>query len=167
MREAFEKEMEIKSPSRVMAEVARYIPLGIAKGVSDNESYALDSMEHMGDYMVMAMSPAMGILSDLMSGNYEIDPTIRPVIDLSELQAQTNQINGLFGNSAINLTASVMGSVEAGRDYLNGMSSYYSSDIKTLISLNRELLAAAKAGGNVYLDGNVIAGSVNSRLGLL
>ena len=167
MREAFEKEMEIKSPSRVMAEVARYIPLGIAKGVSDNESYALDSMEHMGDYMVMAMSPAMGILSDLMSGNYEFDPTIRPVIDLSELQAQTNQINGLFGNSAVNLTASVMGSVEAGRDYLNGMSSYYSSDIKTLISLNRELLAAAKAGGNVYLDSNVIAGSVNSRLGLL
>lgn len=167
LKEAFEEEMEIKSPSRVMAEVARYIPLGIAKGISDNESYALDSMEHMGDYMITAMSPAMGILSDLMSGNYEFDPTIRPVIDLSELQAQTNQITGLFGNSAVNLTASVMGSVEAGRDYLNGMSSYYSSDIKTLISLNQELLAAAKAGGNVYLDGNVIAGSVNSRLGLL
>lgn len=169
MKEEFKKDINSNSPSKVFAEIGEYIPMGVGKGVNDGISYATDSVDNMADMMVTAMSPAMAILSDLMNSDMEFDPTIRPVLDMSDVNSQAGSIASLFAGQSVGvrLGASVSGSVNDYQTYTASKNANYTSDLDHLISLNEQLIEIAKTGGDVYLDSNVIAGSVNSKLGLL
>jgi hypothetical protein len=48
------------------------------------------------------MSPLQKIV-DLVNGTLEYDPTIRPVLDTSQLMADVNNVNSMFGSRSINL----------------------------------------------------------------
>ncbi len=45
----FKNRLGIHSPSREMAKIAQYIPLGIAKGIEDNSNAVFDSMEELSE----------------------------------------------------------------------------------------------------------------------
>lgn len=99
MQNRFATRMEIKSPSRVMERLAGFIPKGAANGVTDNMGLAADAMGQMGDQMITAISPALAILAGLLNGEFDIDPTIRPIVDLSDVSASASSISGMFAGA--------------------------------------------------------------------
>ena len=79
----------ISSPSKVFAEMGRYVDEGFAKGVDDYANVAIASTEDMAQGSIDAMAGAISSVSDMVANNIEADPTIRPVLDL------TNVANGI------------------------------------------------------------------------
>lgn len=54
MLNSFKASLGIKSPSRKFAELSKFIPEGIAKGINDNEDKALNAIEDMSDDLIDA-----------------------------------------------------------------------------------------------------------------
>lgn len=54
MLNSFKASLGIKSPSRKFAELSKFIPEGIAKGINDNEDKALTAIEDMSDDLIDA-----------------------------------------------------------------------------------------------------------------
>lgn len=90
-----------------------------------------------------------------------LSPVITPVVDMTALENCKNTIDTyLSGNIPVSAQSNLM--------YNNSNKQVdYSGSLRQLITLNQNLLAAVRAGGDVYLDGNIITGYVNAHMGKL
>lgn len=94
----FKNVLGIKSPSRVFTELGGYIDEGLANGIT-KFSNAIDApVENLADRAVTPMQAALEALSNIDLDS-EVDPVIRPVLDLSEIQNGSKQINNMLGDS--------------------------------------------------------------------
>lgn len=120
----------IHSPSGLYSRQASFIPKGVAKGIEDNTDYAEDAITDMGQTMVDALSPALAIISGLLDGSIDINPTIRPVVDMSDVYGRSQEIGKMFSSanvgayvSAGTIGANATASTEAASKIQNGSSS--------------------------------------------
>ena len=65
------------------------------------------------------MSKAISKISDVINGNIDTQPIIRPVLDLSDVETGTSKLNALFSrNRAMSISANMNGT--AGEEIQNG-----------------------------------------------
>ena len=84
------------SPSRVFMQIGRYLDEGLAIGINDSSDVATNSASNMANSVIGNVQNAITMAGDLFSANADAQPTIRPVVDLSNVQTGVNAINGLF-----------------------------------------------------------------------
>ena len=94
--EAVKNTLEINSPSRVFRELGSFIGLGFVSGLAGYAERSFAAGADMADSAVDGFSGAIAGLPDLLSGEAEMRPTIRPVLDLSDLTGASTQIDSLF-----------------------------------------------------------------------
>ena len=70
--------LKIHSPSRAFADLTKFVPMGIAKGIVDNEGYAYNSVSEL----------ANGMLSSMES----VDMDMSSIIDASKFSSKYNDI---------------------------------------------------------------------------
>ena len=96
---------DVNSPSKLIAKrVGSPVMEGLAKGISDNVSMVKNPIAMVRDTVVNAFENY-----DL---NADYQPTITPVVDLSNVNSAAGSINGLFGNQSIGLSSNI-GAVSA------------------------------------------------------
>ena len=88
--------LEINSPSRVFRELGSFTGLGFVSGLAGYAERSFAAGADMADSAVDGLSGAIAGLPDLLSGEAEMRPTIRPVLDLSDLTGASTQIDSLF-----------------------------------------------------------------------
>ena len=88
-----------KSPSRVFMQIGRYLDEGLSIGINNNSDAATSSAYNMANSVIENVQKAISIAGDLFSSNADVQPTIRPVVDLSNVQTGVNAINGLFNTA--------------------------------------------------------------------
>lgn len=108
----FQKIFDINSPSRVMAEMGMYLDQGLANGIADNVNSVVRSSNGLADSTITPLQQAFADLSSYLDENVDSQPTIRPVMDLTDIQNGANSIYGLMSGmddlsmrSSINATA--------------------------------------------------------------
>lgn len=94
--EAVKNTLEINSPSRVFRELGAFTGLGFVSGLAGYAERSFAAGADMADSAVDGLSGAIAGLPDLLSGEAEMRPTIRPVLDLSDLTGASTQIDSLF-----------------------------------------------------------------------
>jgi tape measure domain-containing protein len=158
--ETIRKLLRIASPSKVMIAIARFIPMGIAKGITDN-SYMV---EHATENMANAMSQA--IEDSINSFEYlsDFNPTIRPVVDMTDIRKNSGEISSLFGNYGTSMSMAARISAR----YSNGKGDPY-YDITKAINKVHDDLSELDANnytinGITYDDGTAVATAVNDLL---
>ena len=72
--------LQIQSPSKVFAEIGKFIDLGLAKGIKDNANIPEKSVEDTADEMTNNLRTA---LESIVLDELELEPIIKPVLDLS------------------------------------------------------------------------------------
>jgi hypothetical protein len=91
----------INSPSKVFEEIGKYSIEGFADGLNKFSGVVGGEAKNVGKTAISALSGAVSNISDLISGDMNLNPTIRPVLDLSNVN---NGLNSIFGQSqTINL----------------------------------------------------------------
>lgn len=99
MLEAARETLQVHSPSKKFAEIGMYCDRGWASGIEKGSGLISDSVEGIG---TSALDSARGILStlaDILMGDMNSAPVIRPVIDMSDVNRSASRINGLVGGS--------------------------------------------------------------------
>lgn len=134
----------IKSPSRKMMEVGRYVDEGFAVGLTKYSKNVVRASEGMANSAMTAMSNTIAKISDAVNGDIDAQPTIRPVLDLSGVEAGAGAINGLFNNPTVGVMSNVR-SINTMMNRQNGANSELVSAISDLKNtLNN------RPGGNTY-----------------
>ena len=94
--EAVKDTLDINSPSRVFRELGNFTGLGFVKGIADYAGRSYDAGAGIADSASEGISAAMSAAVELLSGDMEAQPTIRPVLDLSDVSRGASQLNSLF-----------------------------------------------------------------------
>lgn len=82
----------IHSPSKLFAQFGRYTDEGFINGVKAYAGKVSDATVDMGKGAVGAMSDILSTIADLVDSDIDSEPTIRPVMDLSNIQNGANQL---------------------------------------------------------------------------
>jgi hypothetical protein len=116
---AAEKELAINSPSKVGYRIGSFFGLGFVNALDDYESKSYYAGSGIADAAKNGLSNAISKITDVINGNIDTQPTIRPVLDLSDVETGTSKLNALFSrNRAMSISANMNGT--AGEEIQNG-----------------------------------------------
>lgn len=107
----FKEKLGISSPSRVFAEEARWIPEGIAVGINKTANKVKNAVEDLATATIDPLSEAMVKAYSVLENDNDFNPTITPILDLSEIRREAGSINSMFGDQSMNLATSIGNSV--------------------------------------------------------
>lgn len=142
--EAARKQLNINSPSKVFRKIGMSVPEGFAMGIDRLGSMVTDSSENMGKKAIKSVGNSIAHLSEMVDGNIDAQPTIRPVVDLSNVQSGASAINDIFSkNSSIRLLSRV-GSINA---MMNGRQNGNDDVVTAINKLRKDL---GNVGGTTY-----------------
>ena len=88
----FKKVLGIKSPSTVFATIGRQTMEGLAVGLSDGGAAVSRVVEGVAKDVVGTANDEFGKLPSVLDGIVDLDPTIRPVLDLSDVEKKAKQM---------------------------------------------------------------------------
>jgi hypothetical protein len=86
----------IKSPSKEFMEIGRYSAEGMAIGLEKHSKIVEFAAAEMGDGAIDAMKKSVSKMGDIVSGDIDVSPKIRPVLDLSDIKDKAGQIDGML-----------------------------------------------------------------------
>lgn len=86
----------IHSPSKKFAEIGMYADLGFAKGLKDYADEAANASSEMANRALSGLTNTVSKIADVINGDIDAQPTIRPVLDLTNIEAGTSKLNALF-----------------------------------------------------------------------
>lgn len=87
--------LDINSPSRVMAQIGNFAGLGFANGIVDTFSVIKSASTGMADTAIEALNLASNGITDSLNG--DMNPVIRPIIDLTDIQAGSEKMKSMMG----------------------------------------------------------------------
>lgn len=153
----YNSHMEIMSPSRVMRWSGEMTAEGVVVGMLNR----LVAIKSAASQMSMAAVEGFNQNATEVMAAGEASMTFTPVVDMTNLNPAN--VQQLVGNAQLAVASQIAEDRQAAKMTadLNSMR----SQITELVALNAELIEIVRAGGDVYLDGDVVAGSVNARLG--
>lgn len=86
----------VKSPSRVFMEIGDYLGQGLVIGMENEQKAIYNAGYALGDSAYDGIKSTISTLGDVLSSDLDVNPTIRPVLDLSEVRSGADSINGMF-----------------------------------------------------------------------
>ena len=141
------KALDENSPSKKFMELGMYAVEGFVIGMS-NLSTVVSSAKDIGGTAVNSLKGAISKVAESVSGNLDLAPTIRPILDLTDVEAGRSRLNSMFyGSNGLN----VSGVARRVPSVMTGNSSAVDKVAEVLAEV-----AKAKAdqnGSNVSFDG--------------
>ena len=89
--------LAVNSPSKVFRELGTSVPEGFAMGIGMLGSSVKSSVVGMADTAISGTKDAIARIASVIDSDIDAQPTIRPVLDLSDVSAGASTINSLFG----------------------------------------------------------------------
>ena len=148
---AAKKELIVKSPSRAFYEIGTYAGAGFANALVDYATEAYNASAEMASEARQGLSDAVSKIANVIESDLDAQPTIRPVMDLSDIKSGINTIGGLMDmGMTVGATANVGAiSTMMNRRNQNGANADVVSE---LVNLGRKL---DNVGGDSYSIGSV------------
>ena len=94
--EAAKDALGINSPSKEAYEMGGYYGLGFVNAIDDYGDKVRKASINMADYAKTGLSDAIQKIRDNVNGDMDVRPTIRPVVDLSEVKTGADAINEML-----------------------------------------------------------------------
>lgn len=106
--EAARKELDEHSPSKVGYEIGDFFGIAFVNAIDDNVSKAYRASTDLAASAKTGLSGALSRINDLINNDMDTNPTIRPILDLSDVKSGADTINGMLGvGSSINVLSRV------------------------------------------------------------
>jgi hypothetical protein len=107
----------IKSPSQVFSEIGMYSMQGLAGGLKKYSGLVETEATNVGDTAVNSLSKAVSKISDVISGDMDMTPTIRPVLDMTDVEkgltSTFDKKQGINVSTIESKTANISGAIES------------------------------------------------------
>ena len=142
---AAKEALDIHSPSKIFRKLGFAIPEGLAMGI-DKLSYMVgNSVISMTKSAINGTKDAISRIASIVTNDIDAQPTIRPVLDLSDVRSGANAIGNMLNGRTLSIATRNVGTINSMMKYnQNGANSDVISAIE---DLGRKL---GNTNGNTY-----------------
>lgn len=162
---AAKKALKINSPSKVFIEIGRYTTEGFAVGLDKYARNATKSATNLANSVIDNVKNPLSSIGRIIDGDIDANPTITPVLDLSNVERNSRRIGDLVsGNGTLslstdnaNLMTKSIGQIQNGPDNSDIVSAL--KDLKASMADNRP---SYTINGITYDDGSNIVNAVET-----
>ena len=141
---------DIHSPSKKWYGFGGYMLQGLINALGDGEKNVSKASANVGKKSTKSLSSALSKVSDLLNLDMDSQPTIRPVVDLSDVTDSANAINGMFSMSpSIGVLSDMRGISSMINNIQNG------NDNSDLISAVEGLRDDLSSGSSINVEVNL------------
>ena len=162
---ATRKALRINSPSKVFMRIASSIPEGFGMGIDKNADMAITSATSMANGTIQNVQNAISRAGELFNADMGAQPTIKPIVDLSNVKTGANAISDIFSSEP---SVGVLANVNAISSGMNRLSQNESNaDVVSAINklsgkLNNIGNTSYNINGVTYDDGSAVSEAVGT-----
>lgn len=151
--------LDVHSPSKEFYRIGDFAGIGFVNALDEYSSKAYKSGTRMADSAKTGLRKTLTGMTSMLNGDIDTQPTIRPVLDLSNVKSGTTELNTLFSrNRALSISTGIGGRIETHNNNtdvvkaINGLQRQINNLSNTTYQIN----------GITYDDGSNISGAVQS-----
>ena len=149
--DAAKEVLRINSPSKATREIGEYFGQGFINGISSYADKVYSSSSDMANSARAGLSDAISRIQNILNSDIDTQPTIRPVLDLSDITANSSKIASLFDMSP---SVGVMTNIGAISNSMNSrQNGKTNDDVISAINGLRDFLS--NKTGDTYTIGNI------------
>ena len=162
---AAKEALDINSPSKVFRAIGYSVPEGLAMGIDKMSRLVTVSSTSMATNAVKNVKSSITRLADVINTDIDSQPTIRPVLDLSDVRSGARSISSMFGSGA---SVGVMANVNSISSMMSsrGQNGANADVVSAIDRLNKKMDSIGNTSyqinGVTYDDGSNIAEAVKS-----
>lgn len=143
--QAARERLGIESPSKVFKKIGGYVPKGFARGIENFSYLGTMAVEDMGNDAIDLASKVLSNINTVLTDDVNTQPTIRPVVDLSNVESSSDAISNML---AMDPTVSAFSNVRSISAMMNRNQNGANDDIVSAIKdLGKTI---GKASGDTY-----------------
>ena len=143
--EAARTQLGVESPSKVFKEIGGYVPKGFAIGIENFSYLGAKAAESMSNDAIDSASKVLSNINAVLTDDVNTQPTIRPVVDLSNVESSSDAISNML---AIDPTVSAFSNVRSISAMMNRNQNGANDDVVSAIKdLGKTI---GKASGDTY-----------------
>ena len=163
--EAAEDELDENSPSKEFYRVGDFAGQGFVNALGEYERTSYKAGSEMANSAKTGLTNAISKIKDVLSGDIDTTPTIRPVLDLTNVKEGADSISGMFGiNPSVRLLSNV-GSISSTFDRNSQNGANYEV-VSAINKLRKELGNVGNTSYNIngitYDDGSNVSDAIKS-----
>jgi len=92
------KALQEHSPSKIFFKIGTNVDYGMANGIDHGATRVFSAIEEITDETISIMTEVISTISDMLDSDMDYNPTITPVVDLSNVRSGVMDINAAFSN---------------------------------------------------------------------
>lgn len=143
--------LDINSPSKVFRKIGMSIPEGFAQGIDRFKGAVTASSVSMTDTAIYAVQDSISRIAEAINTDMDSQPTIRPVLDLSDVTAGARSINSMF---AMSPSVGVLANADA-ISYSMSQRQNGANNDDVVAAINNLKDALGEVSGDSYVVGDV------------
>lgn len=106
-KDKLKQAIDAHSPSKETQKVGNYFGEGFVLGIEEYATRVYDVSSEVGIKAREGLSNAVSTISSLIDSDMDTQPTIRPVLDLSEVSAGANSIGSMFSDPSVGVLSNI------------------------------------------------------------
>ena len=130
--QAAARELDEHSPSRVGYRIGAFFGLGFVNALIDYTSKSYQAGSEIAKSAKSGLSNAISKITDILENDIDTQPSIRPVLDLTDIKNNANQIDGLFGQRSVSLATTVGSQIRNGVSVLDSIGDVIKTSIESV-----------------------------------
>jgi hypothetical protein len=162
---AAKEALDEHSPSKEFYKVGAFAGQGFVNAFVDYESVAFGAGSRMAAAATSGLNQTVSRISDIIDGDIDVQPVIRPVLDLSDVRSGASAIGGMFGFRPSVGVLATAGSISASMN-ARGQNGFNDDVVSAINKLGKSLGNTGNTyytvEGVTYDDGSNIADAVKS-----
>lgn len=143
-KQAAKDELKEKSPSKEGYEIGDYFGVGFVNGIGNNVHTAFSVGAEMAKSAKNGLNATVDKLRKLIDTDMNLEPTIKPILDLSNIKSGAGSIGSMIGNPSLEVMSNV-GSISMMMNRQNGVN----DDV--ISALNKLRGDLGNIGGDTYI----------------
>jgi DNA-directed RNA polymerase subunit F len=156
--EAAREALDVNSPSKVFRTLGSSVVEGFTQGIDQHVKDVESSASTMANSVIDSFSASMHLVNSVLEAESDFQPTIKPIVDLSEARQSASILSSLFsGQNGVNSKANAISQAMNNRVNME-------AEIANGINRVRDAVNAINSGDTMYtfttnvdLDGREIA----------
>jgi hypothetical protein len=137
---------ESNSPSKLTILAGKWLGEGLVIGIGKMGRSVYNAGSKLGNTATDSISSTVSRIADAINTDIDTQPTIRPVLDLSDVRSGANSISGLFGSEA---KVGVLANVGSISSMMNNRSQNGAS-VEVVSAINKLRKDLANVGNTTY-----------------
>ena len=143
-KQAAKDELKEKSPSKEGYEIGDYFGIGFVNGIGNNVHTAFSVGAEMAKSAKNGLNATVDKLRKLIDTDMNLEPTIKPMLDLSNIKSGAGSIGSMIGNPSLEVMSNV-GSISRMMNRQNG------ANDDVVSALNKLRGDLGNIGGDTYI----------------